>query len=383
MSTGPFLAKGEVKAAGLADAGDFHKKFQDEVKKLPVGLRSAGIAIVDLTSGTPRYATTAQQHIDKHIFSLAKLAPLIAVFRLRERLRNQFATDSAKDSKELIAKIEKAWKPEVEAKVKHRMATPDFPRLDRIFDLSGAAGRWSFNFIGEIASGTAADTAKWKALQKIEDEEYNSDLLSIPKKVIEPLNFMDRLKLTIRMSDNMSAGSVASDVGMAYMFGALTTEGLYTVGSNGGHGLWLSNTYGFDKKNMGVEGSGSKGDLTSGGTAFSIAEYFTRLFHMKSLVDADGCKAMTEILKEKVSEGIGTASVLQRKGGLSKSRVTHSKIGIGWSRSEGCVVEADITTKTGTAKRVRYIAVVLEVATANLPTVINMMDAYVKTANGA
>jgi hypothetical protein len=375
MSTGPFITKGEVKSAGLAAAGDFHVNFQNEIKDLP---RTMGIALVDLTSGVPRYAVS-QEHVEKHVFSLAKIAPLFAAFRLRERLRNQFGGDPAKDSQELIAKIEKAWKAEVAAKVAGRMAAPDFPNLKRIFDFSGppAPGKWDFRFLGEDTGSADRAELVWKFLKGL-DRRYKG---SIPDSEMAVLVFMHRLKLMVRMSDDMAAGSVASDIGLAYMFGVLTTEGLYSPGK---HGLWLSNTYGFDKKFMGFEGPGD--DITAGATAFSVAEYFTRLFHMKTLVDKESCEQMLDILKERSGQGIGTFSRFLDTGGLPDGQVTHSKIGL-WrptgNTSEGAVIQSRITVG-GAPKDIKYIAVGLQdVGGNNMVKLIKKMDAYVKKVNGA
>lgn len=375
MSTGPFPAPGEVKRVLVRDE-PFHRGFQDAIRTLP-GYGSMGIALVDLTTATPRYAATPHEHLDKHVFSVAKLAPFLAAFRLRERLRNQFGSDPAKDSDELIAKIEKAWKPLVAARVKGRMAAPDFPNLRKIFDFFGppTPGSWKFNFKGDHAGHDAVrEKLVWKALGGL-DRRHNGFL---PKDEVDVLVFMHRLKLMVRMSDDMSAGSVASDVGMAYTFGVLTSEGLYN--DKGKHGLWLSNTYGYDAKFMGFEGSGVQ--LTAGATAYSIAEYLTRL-HLRTLVDTESSERMLDILKERSGRGLGTQS---RFHGLPTGRATHSKIGL-WrptgSTSEGAVVESDGKAPGGAPKTVRYIAVGLQdVGGGNMFDLVSRMDAYVKKVNG-
>lgn len=375
MSTGPFPAPGEVKRVLVRDEG-FHKEFQQAVRTLP-GYGSMGIALVDLTGATPRYAATPQEHVDKHVFSVAKLAPLLAAFRLRERLRNQFGGDPARDSDELIAKVEKAWKPLVAAKVKGRMANPDFPNLRRVFDFSGppTPGGWKFDFKGD-AAGTDAEREKlvWRYLGGLDDRHNGF----IPKDEVDLLVFMHRLKLMVRMSDDMSAGSVASDIGMAYTFGVLTSEGLYN--EPGRNGLWLSNTYGYDGKFMGFEGSGVQ--LTAGATAYAVAEYLTRL-HLKTLVDKESSERMLFILRERSGAGLGTES---RFHGMAAGRVTHSKIGL-WrptgNTSEGAIVESTGPTSAGALKTVRYVAVGLQdVGGSNMIPLANRMDAFVRKTNG-
>jgi len=332
---------------------------------------------VDLTGAAPRYAATPQEHFDKHVFSVAKLAPFLAAFRLRERLRNQFSGDPAKDSEELIGKIEKTWKPLIAARVSSRVAKPDFPNLRRIFDFGGppTPGGWKFDFKGDH-SGHDTDREKlvWKYLGGL-DRRYRG---FVPKDEVDLLPFMHRLKLMVRMSDDMSAGSVASDVGLAYTFGVMVSDGLYN--EKGRHGMWLSNTYGYDSKFSGFEGSGT--DLTAGATAYAVAEYLTRL-HQKALVDKESSERMLDILKERSGRGLGTESRFQ---GLPTGRATHSKIGL-WrptgNTSEGAIVQSFGRTRGGVLKPVRYVAVGLQdLGGANMFSLVNRMDAYVKKVNG-
>lgn len=380
MSSGPFVAPGEVRAVlpmGGSVQGGFDPGFRKALEKLP-GWRSMGIALVDLSTGTPRYATTSQEHVDKHVYSLAKLAPLVAAFRLRERLRNQFAADPAKTADELVAKIEKAWKPLVAAQTAGRPGRPDFPNLRRIFDLSGPP--WRFNFKGDV--GTGADTPRAdrekrdKLVHAFLDGVIDDHSYHIPKQEMATLVFMHRLRLMIRWSDNTAAGSVTSEVGLSYLFGVLTSEGLYDRGA--GNGLWLSNTYGFDSKFMGFEGSGVQ--LTAGATAYSVAEYFTRL-HRGSLVNKEASDQMLGLLATRGAFGIN--SYFPRH---PKRKFTHSKVGYfnkTANTSEGATVESQGETGSGTSRTVKYIAVGLQdVGGGRLPDLIDIMDAYVKRANG-
>jgi hypothetical protein len=374
MSTGPFPAPGEVKRVLVRDEV-FHKGFQDAVRTLP-GYTSMGIALVDLTNATIRYAATPQEHLDKHVFSVAKLAPFLAAFRLRKQLRTQFGGDPARTADELIARIEKAWKPLIAARVGGRVAKPDFPNLRKIFDLDPPTpGAWKFDFRGDhMGHDAGREKLVWKYLDALNDR-HNGYL---PTDEVDLLPFMHRLKLSVRMSDDMSAGSVASDVGLAYMFGVMVSEGLYN--EKGRHGLWLSNTYGYDAKFSGFEGSGVQ--MTAGATAYSVAEYLTRL-HLKTLVDRESSERMLDILKERSGRGIGTLSRFNR---LANSRVTHSKIGL-WrptgNTSEGAIVESTGRTADGREKTVRYVAVGLQdLGGARMLSLVRSMDAYVKRVNG-
>ncbi|OAI53506.1 hypothetical protein AYO47_04690 [Planctomyces sp. SCGC AG-212-M04] len=374
MSTGPFRDASEV-TTKLMRSGTFHTEFEKKVND-DGSFGGMGVAVVDLTTGAPRYGTTGQEHVDKHVFSLAKLAPFFAAHYLRWRLRNEFKSDPAKTADALVATIEKAWKPAIAAKVQSRTANPDFPRLKKIFDLSSGPP-WEFKFKERADTATKTDDENWEQLQKL-DDKYHGE---VPKKEIDPLPFLQRMRLMVRMSDNNAAGSVASDIGLAYMFGALAAEGLYTItGKNDGHGLWLSNTYGYDGKFMGVEGKGD--DLTAGATAFAVAEYLTRL-HQKVLVDTDGCNDMLDILKERSGTNIGTMS---RFDNPSKRRVMFSKIGL-WigtnNASDGAIIESQGTTAAGTLKNVTYVAVALQdLGGSRMRKMVRLMEDHVKAANG-
>ncbi len=377
MALGPFLSSGEVKRVPMVASGPFHEGYRAALAHIP---DSVGAAVVDLTNGLATYAGSLGHDEDKHVYSLAKLAPMLAAFRLRERLRNQFRNDPIKKPDELIAKIQKTWKNEIAIAVQQRIKFPDFPKLRNIFVFTGPP--WEFHFRGEIVAGTAGAAAKeeadWQAMQKLEDEKYDPrpHMLTIPKQFITPLPFMQRLKLGIRMSDNMGAGSIASDIGMAYMFGVLVTEGFYA----NNRGLWLSNTYGYDGTNMGVEGDGSLKNLTSGATAISVAEYFTRLFHSRTLMDPYGLKQMAELLVDNdgAGHGFGTGTILPRRSRGSFSRVTHSKIGLGITKSEAALLEGSVEVIKGSFRAVRYIAVCLQATRDEMTSVFEVTDRYVK-----
>jgi hypothetical protein len=369
MSTGPFIASSEVPSLALAAAGDFHDNFQPEIR----GLQNStiGLALVDLTDGTPQYAANGQHTVEKHVFSLAKIAPLYAAFRLRERLRSQFQGDLAQDADDLVKAVKDAWGPTIT-----KRAPGDFPDLKKIFDFSGdGPGRWQFRFKGFTQAEVTGpeDTATfWKAL----DDLHNSNEPSIPASIIDRHDFWARMKLMIRMSDNMAAGSVASDVSVAYVQGTMANDGFYSAQE---HGLWLSNTYGYNSKSAGVE-STKEDDTTAGATAKAVARYFTLLVQ-KRLVDAWSSDAMLYILKERANAGIGTTSLFTRAGGLPIGRVAFSKLGMpgGAGRnSEGAVVQYPLTTAAGGVVQVKYVAAALMRAGIDLSPEIRALDGYIR-----
>jgi hypothetical protein len=363
MSTGPFIEDGELYKPALTPGTQFDKDFNDRIKDFPATM---GIALVDLTDGVSQYAVNKQEHKEKHVFSLAKVAPMLAAFRLQERLRNSFSHESAAD-------IEKAWRKQIKAP----KFGDSFPKLERIFEPPAAGGDWSFDF-----QETKPD---WLTLQAFEDGDKDR-MGAIPKSVIDKLGFLDRLKLMVRMSDDNAAGSVISDLGFPFIYATLVNEGLY---SKDHHGLWVGSSYSteYAGKVYVVEPAGD--DITVGATAFSVALFMTRLIRKKLVKDYGGytpSQDLLDIMKERSSSDIGTGSRFLLRGGLDMGDVKYSKIGMDIfdkgrdaRDSEGAVIERTMTTKKGHPKRICYVAVALQAPhEAIMPKVIRAIDDYVE-----
>jgi hypothetical protein len=411
-ANGPFIPESDVPKLNLtADAKGFSKRFNDALAGLPStehhlhprikgkptppwpdNLSNAAFAVVDLTDGLPAYAVNGKEHAEKHIFSTAKVIPMFAAFRLQERLRNQFAGDRAATAQELVANVKAAWKSEVQSKGRFKTGYADFPDLPRIFDLSGGkGGAWTFDFRDKHT--------RWEVLDAFEHLEKhktkNGYLISKPE--IDKISFEDRLKLMVRMSDNNAAGSVAHDVGLSYIMGVLRTEGFY---SDSNHGLWFSNTYGYDNvRDEDLGGYEAKDDnITGGGTAYSLARFFTLLVQRR-LVSAAASDEMLDLLKLR---GRGYGSWYSK--GLPAGAVTHSKVGLGDWASEAAIVEyvgrknpVPVSAPEGTVKRlvqiaensanipvtIKYIAIALEVSGMELADFITKVDPFIRTEHRA
>jgi hypothetical protein len=433
-ATGPFVAESDLPKVKLArDSNGFSKRFNDALAGLPStehhlhprekgkapafpdAISTSAFAVVDFTDGIPKYGANAQEFAEKHIFSLAKIVPMFVAFRLQERLRNQFRADPASSAKELVAKVQAAWKAEVQKKGLFANGYRDFPKLERIFDLNnaGKGGNWTFNFQGSQLS--------WEKLQQLHEtcpksgaqdftidydghpqkfhedcpSDYNS---TIPKPVVDHMSFKDRMKLMIRMSDNMATGAIAHDIGLSYILGTLRAEGFY---SDANRGLWLSNTYGYDNvPDTSLGGYESKGDnITAGGNANAIATFFTLLWQ-KQLVSSEASEGMLSLLKVR---GVGYGSWYSK--GLPEGAVTYSKVGLGDWSSEAAIIEyvakknpIPVTGEQGTYGRImqeainrayqnvpvhiRYVAIALEVNGVQLADVIRRIDPFIRTEHG-
>lgn len=162
---------------------------------------------------------------------------------------------------------------------------------------------------------------------------------------MQKLDFLDRLKLGVRWSCNMSAGSVVRDIGFQYMNGVMADEGLADNKRNGI--LFLGGDYGFATTPIMAQPpwAHGKGSWVRA-NAKGIASYLT-LVWTNRLVNPQASKEMRDILLER-KEGLGTTM-----GNNAPGRVrVWSKVGIGGTTSEGCIIE----THTGT-KLIRYLAV--------------------------
>jgi hypothetical protein len=377
MSTGPFISDAEVKKRNpaLIHGTSFDRDFNNRVVKKHDLPATMGLALVDLTDGMTRYAVNKQEHVEKHVFSLAKIGPMLAAFRLRERLRNEFSGSPAGNINELIDKIEKAWKPQVTSK-SHSLGWDDFPNVLKIFDIPDKPP-FSFEF-----DGLRSD---WDVLQAIAKNPKDKTG-SIPKDVIDILPFADRLKLSIRMSDDNAAGSVIDDLGLSYIYATLVSEGLYSPQN---HGLWISNTYGYNSKFAGYEAP--KGEISAGATAYTIALFFTLMYQRKFFALGQDNQDMLDLMREQSASGIGTSSLFSRGGSyIQPTEVTYSKIGLDIfdkghdaRASEGAIIERVLPTTEGPLKQLKYVAVALQAAHAvNLQGVIMNFDMFLAGLNG-
>jgi hypothetical protein len=359
MATGPFISEFDTPA--LAPGTDFDKEFKKKVATFP---KEMSIAVVDLTDGLPKFGVTNENQ-EKHVFSLAKICLPLAAYRLQERLRSNFSTESVKD-------IEKAWRGAIKGKAKH-IGVDDFPKLDRIFK-PPTGGKWDFDF-----QETKAD---WNTLDGYDSGDHDSEG-AIPKSTIDTLGFLDRLKLSVRMSDDNAAGSVIEDLGFAFINATLLNEGYYSAKN---HGLWVGSSYSkvYANRVYVVEPAGD--DITVGGTANTVALFMTRL-HRGTLVKDYGkykpSDEIRDIMKEMSTSDIGTFSRFSMAGGVSKASVKYSKIGLDYAKaSEGAIIERLMTTNKKATKTMRYVAVALQsMDQMNMPKIAKAIDDYVESVH--
>ena len=277
--------------------------LDDDIKALAAKeFPHMGIAVVDLTISSrtgksPGFISygSAEDSVERYAGSMPKIAAMFAAYRLRERLNAAGPSIGASTAADAIAEVEAAWKPVV-GKAYPKLPA-DFPKLKRIFKITGGANAWSFDF-----TDSGMDWAKLDAMHEG----------AIP----DSMGFKDRMKLSIGWSDNGATGTLVTDLGRQYINGALAAEGLYDRTSH--RGLWLSGNY--DGKVSGDwETSPDSGD-PQGATASSVAA-FLMLMETNRLVDA---AASTE-MRDEIMGVPWFHTTLQRAG---RPATAYGKVGI-------------------------------------------------------
>jgi hypothetical protein len=333
------------------------KPLDDWVKDLAAKqFPSMGISVVDVslssrTGSTPGFLAYggAQDDVDHYAGSLPKIAAMYAAYRLRERLTKAAAGLTDKTADEVIAKVEAAWKPIVSTAFPGKPA--DFPKLKRIFSITGGPGAWTFEFKN--------DNMSWEALNARHGGRIPSTR-----------GFYDRMKLAIGWSDNGATGTCVEDIGRQYLNGALANDGFYDRGSQ--HGLWLSGNY------DGVESGAweKKPDSVSAqtATAASVA-WFLTLMETDRLVDADSSKDMRENI---MGEPWFIDTLNRNKRPVAPAPASYGKVGIDGGRStdrHDCAV----LTRTEPGWTFRYVVVALNAKdNATLNDLIIKLDDFVK-----
>lgn len=318
---GPFPAK--PLNLGWAPSDSLQQYMKQFAAKSPFS--QMGIALVDL-SRTPRMGYAGWNDMRQiYVASLAKIGAMFAAFQLRQSLRAAAKQLPVTDPADVFPAIASAWAPTVKSWSKGRPA--DFPKLEKIFSISGGQGNWTIDF---------TDAQKnWQEITKIGD--------SLPK----GLGFRDRMKLMIANSNNQAAASCIDDIGFQYLNGALAAAGFFTAGSGGG-GLWIALDYGGH-----WWGKAAGGGWAQGATAAAVAGLLA-LLETNRLVDADASAEMRELMSFKGHYGSWFVGRLA-KVGKGPSRA-YGKIGLDGTLDDCVVIERSAKIDEQ-MKTLRYAAV--------------------------
>lgn len=346
---GPFPAK--PPNLGWAPSDSLQESLKRFAAKAPFA--QMGVALVDL-SRNPRIGYAGWNDTRQiYVASLAKIGAMFAAFQLRQSVRAAAKLVSVPDSAKVFDAIAADWTPGVSSRTKGRPA--DFPRLARIFSISGSQGNWAIDFI---------DSQKnWEEITKIGD--------SLPK----GLGFRDRMKLMIANSNNQAAASCIDDIGFQYLNGALAAAGFFNAGAGGG-GLWIALDYGGH-----WWGKAAGGGWAQGATAAAVAGLLA-LLATDRLVDADASKEMREMMSFKGHYGSWFVGRLA-KAGRGPSRA-FGKIGLDGTLDDCVVVERPVKIDDH-MKTLRYAAVGLGASSQEAieALIIKLDDAMVEDERAA
>ena len=297
-------------------------------------------ALIDLTTSGKAIFVGRNHARQMSIFSMAKIAPMLAAYALRAAVRKAAAGRSAKDGKELFEQITADWRSTIEGQFQNR--PKDVPRLDRIFEANKTStGAWTIEFTDRhlpFADLDLIDKGKHKTIK------------------FDSLGFMDHLALMIGWSNNNSARVCVQAIGFQYMNGLLKKMRLYDL-ANGG-GLWLSTDYDVhrDPKKPPPFGRDPIGGTGPGGTAIAVGRMMT-LLAQDRLIDAPSSQAMKRLMDKITPDapGNGTSSFLWT--GLQflgqPLNAIYSKIGIHSTFSDCIIVERPVSP----TKTLKYVAV--------------------------
>lgn len=352
----PFPPK--TPSAGFVPNGDLHKKLNAGLaaSKFKDAFRTMSVAVADLTaiaedpstasSFAVPFGANALMDMERAIGSLAKIATLCAAFRLREQVAAAAAAvgGNAKTADEVAAQIEAAWKTTVSTRISK--PPQDFPKLTNIFAF-GTSPPWNPKFTD--------DGKDLKALAPFHDQG---------KDIIDKLGFLDRLKLMIRFSDNMAAGSCVRAIGFQYTNGSLAADGFADNKQNGV--LWNGGDIGHTKTPpiMGHPPWAREKNATwVRANARGIASYLT-LVWTNQLVSKIASGEMRKILLDQ-SVGLGT----HLANGTPERLRSFGKTGVlPGNFSEGIIVECK-----GRSGRIRYAAVGLGATRSELMTELGVV----------
>ena len=326
--------------AGFVPGGPLQTMLADKLSKsaFKADFDLMPIAVADLTTinegdsskTSAKVASNALWEKETAIGSLVKIATMCAAFRLREqvKLAAAAADPKAKSAAEVVAQINKEWKTVVSQAIPK--SPNDFPNLSRVFDF-GKAAPWEPQF--------ESDNKTLKALKRY---DHGS------RAVIDMLKFLERMKLMIRFSDNMSSGSCIREIGFQYTNKSLAADGFADNSKNGF--LWNGGDIGYTSvpPKMGPPPWDTGKDATwVRGNARGVLSFLTLLWTNR-LVSPKASADMRGILED-ADVGLGTYlgnGTPNRLRSFSKTGILPGNV------SEGIIVECQ-----GRAGEIRYAAV--------------------------
>ena len=252
-------------------------------------LKRMGIALVDLTGGTPRLAAH-KPTVHFAGASVPKVAAMYAAHQMRHDLNRLSVAEGTTVLADLLSAADTTWRetqvvPPGTTKTRIPAASiRGLRRLDRLAKLilvrgakvrTGSLGKPRPAAMFASAGGTpitvefSSTGESNAALDTIDDEMKVAATRRRAKRKIDGLGFAERMKLMISWSNNYAASTCIRDVGFHYIASVLLQSGLYHPKRAGG--LWLGSNYGGGVWRGALLGKGS----TQAATAVSLAAFMT------------------------------------------------------------------------------------------------------------
>lgn len=391
----PSVIDPSVMKPGIYDGREQYKineKLQNCLKNVMVmqnnRFRHIKVALVDLTKGfaLPEFAASFDHRLQMYVASVAKIAPMLAAFQLRQDLRAALKKQykDARDINDLFNLVSKDWADSqhdpggnvtpftdgisLRGRLvllrgqKIDLSEPKAPRLDQVFANVAAGNPLSIDF-----RSTGEDKDRLTAII----DEFNKGLTGAKSK-IDSLGFLERMKIMgggLIPASNYATFTIARDVGYLYIASILLESGLYDTNRKGG--LWFG---GSALNKIAQPWSANAGSLAA----------FMTLLAQKRLVSPTASAEMEALMKKEPNPSHPVTQSyfkegLKRLPNEGLLRTVLSKIGVGGGYHD-C---AFITRKVdGVAKPLSYVAIGLRAtSTLHLKDLILELDKCILANN--
>lgn len=372
-----------------------NEKLQNCLKNVMVmknnKFRHIKVALVDLTKGLaqPELAASFDHRLQMYVASVAKIAPMLAAFQLRQDFRASFKKQyrDARDINDLFNLVSKDWADSqhdpggnvtpftdgislsgrllVVRGQKIGLSEPKAPRLDQVFANVAPGNPVTIEF-----RSTGEDKARLTAII----DEFNRGAQGAKPK-LDSLGFLERLKVMVGgliPASNYATSTIVRDVGSLYIASTLLESGLHDTNRKGG--LWFAG------------GALNKIAQPWSGNAGSLAAFMT-LLAQKRLVSPTASAEMEALMKKEQEPNPPTHPVTQSwfKEGLKtlpndgSLKTVLSKIGIGGGYHDCALITRKVD---GLTSPLSYVAIGLRAkSTLHLENLILELDKCILANN--
>ncbi|MBN1606024.1 MAG: serine hydrolase [Polyangiaceae bacterium] len=245
-------------------------------------LGSMGIAVVDLTTATPRLAGHESTVMSTGA-SVPKIAAMYAAHQLLHDLNQLASAKSLGTVDQVFAAAKAEWLKTQAAPATHPVPIPAAPlrgakrlfrhgKLILVDKLKVRIGRFGLARLDSLFESAGGNPIQLK-FKSTGQAQIDLERIDCEKKkaTIDALGFAERMKLMISWSNNYAASTCIHDVGYLYIASVLLQSGLYHPLRGGG--LWLGSDYAGGVWRRALLGIGG----TQSTSAIGLAAFMTML----------------------------------------------------------------------------------------------------------